>query len=244
MSRDSTTAFRAVAHRGAPRVARENTVPALLAALDLGADAVEIDVKLTADGCTVVVHDDTLDRLWGLPLVVRETRYDDLRAATPRSPDGIPDLADAVHAVTSRATLVIDVASTEIARACVRDVDVLSAWGAVAFTGDPEALAWVRSQGLDTELFFSWDEPGLPPEDLLAAARPEYLNLDARLVTADLVAAARERGMRTSCYTVNRAADCRALIRAGVDAIISDDVAMLRQVADEERAGDGAASES
>jgi glycerophosphoryl diester phosphodiesterase len=50
------------AHRGASGYAPENTMAAFRLAAELGADAVELDVHLTADDRLVVVHDDTLDR--------------------------------------------------------------------------------------------------------------------------------------------------------------------------------------
>lgn len=51
-----------IAHRGARSVAPENTLPAMEKAAQLGADAVEIDVQLSADGAIVVFHDDDLLR--------------------------------------------------------------------------------------------------------------------------------------------------------------------------------------
>ena len=51
-----------IAHRGDPAAAPENTLPAFEAALASGADVLELDVRLTADGRAVVFHDDTLDR--------------------------------------------------------------------------------------------------------------------------------------------------------------------------------------
>ena len=51
-----------IAHRGSSAEAPENTLPAFEAAVQRGADAVELDVRLTADGAPVVIHDATLDR--------------------------------------------------------------------------------------------------------------------------------------------------------------------------------------
>jgi glycerophosphoryl diester phosphodiesterase len=51
-----------VAHRGYSYVAPENTLPALAAAGRAGADYVEFDVRTTADGVPVVIHDRTVDR--------------------------------------------------------------------------------------------------------------------------------------------------------------------------------------
>jgi glycerophosphoryl diester phosphodiesterase len=49
-------------HRGANRYAPENTLPAIRAAADIGADYIEIDIRTTRDGAFVLVHDRTLDR--------------------------------------------------------------------------------------------------------------------------------------------------------------------------------------
>jgi glycerophosphoryl diester phosphodiesterase len=56
----------AIAHRGDPITARENTFPAFAAAVERGADMVEIDLRRTRDGEIVVLHDPTLTRMWGL----------------------------------------------------------------------------------------------------------------------------------------------------------------------------------
>ena len=56
----------AIAHRGEPVEHRENTVPAFSAAVALGADMVELDLRRTSDGAIVVLHDQMLDRLWGV----------------------------------------------------------------------------------------------------------------------------------------------------------------------------------
>ena len=56
-----------VGHRGAAAHAPENTFPSYQRAVEMGADAIEIDVHLTADGQLAVIHDDTLERTTGQP---------------------------------------------------------------------------------------------------------------------------------------------------------------------------------
>jgi glycerophosphoryl diester phosphodiesterase len=51
-----------IAHRGASLVAPENTIAAFNRAVELGADAIELEAKLTLDGHVVVHHDQTLER--------------------------------------------------------------------------------------------------------------------------------------------------------------------------------------
>lgn len=68
-----------VAHRGASKLAPENTIPAFLAAWSQGADAIEGDFHLTLDGHIVCIHDVDTARVSGRKLVVKETALKDLR---------------------------------------------------------------------------------------------------------------------------------------------------------------------
>jgi len=51
-----------IAHRGAADEAPENTLPAIEAAIRMGCDIVEVDVRLSRDGKVVLIHDATVDR--------------------------------------------------------------------------------------------------------------------------------------------------------------------------------------
>ena len=68
--------LRLVAHRGYPRRYPENTLLSLLAALEAGAEFVEFDVQMTADGVPVLLHDADLRRTGGADLEVTESRFD------------------------------------------------------------------------------------------------------------------------------------------------------------------------
>jgi glycerophosphoryl diester phosphodiesterase len=69
-----------IAHRGASAEAPENTLAAFEAAVQRGADAFELDVRLTADGAPVVIHDDTLDRTTDRTGLVRSHTLAELRS--------------------------------------------------------------------------------------------------------------------------------------------------------------------
>jgi glycerophosphoryl diester phosphodiesterase len=79
-----------IAHRGASGSAPENTIAAFELALVQGADAIELDVRLTADGVPVVLHDPTLDRTTshrGPIGAVAEDRLRDIDAGARFTPD-------------------------------------------------------------------------------------------------------------------------------------------------------------
>jgi glycerophosphoryl diester phosphodiesterase len=70
-----------IAHRGASGYAPENTLSAFELAIAQGADALELDVRLTADGVPVVIHDATLERTTGRPAKVGDLSLDQLLEA-------------------------------------------------------------------------------------------------------------------------------------------------------------------
>ncbi len=93
-----------LAHRGDFRAAPENSLAALLAAMDIpGCDGVEFDVRAAADGVPVILHDDTLVRVQGRPDAVGELTSTELESL------GVPRLADVLAALPRRAFLDIDV---------------------------------------------------------------------------------------------------------------------------------------
>lgn len=81
-----------VAHRGAAAVAPENTMEAYRRAVEMGADAIELDVQLSADGEMVLIHDETVDRTTDLTGSIASMTLDQLRAADAgfrfEAPDG------------------------------------------------------------------------------------------------------------------------------------------------------------
>src|SRR4051812_16937336 len=69
-----------IAHRGTAAAAPENTLVAFARAEEEGADAFELDVRLSADGAAVVIHDSTLERTTDGKGLVRAQSLVDLRA--------------------------------------------------------------------------------------------------------------------------------------------------------------------
>jgi len=69
-----------VAHRGYSAVAPENTLPAMAAAVAAGATFLEFDVRTTADGVPVVIHDKTVDRTTDGAGRIRDLTLDEVRA--------------------------------------------------------------------------------------------------------------------------------------------------------------------
>jgi glycerophosphoryl diester phosphodiesterase len=159
-----------LAHRGDWRHAPENTLPALLAALQVpGCDGLEFDVRLSADGVPVLLHDETLARVQGRP-----DRVDAIKARELEDL-GIPTLADVLAAIPHRAFL---------------DVELKGRHGRAVV----EALAAGRGPGLVNAVVSSFDVDTLERVAGLVPGWPRWFN--ARDLEPETIATAIELGCR------------------------------------------------
>jgi glycerophosphoryl diester phosphodiesterase len=214
----------ALAHRGAPRVFVENTLAAVTEAVRQGADAVEVDVRVTRDGVAVLHHDRTLARLWRQTHPVADLTATQLRHLAPQ----VPTLEEAIVAVRGRGVpLVLDVGSVAAARAAVLSLCAhpgLDLRTDVWFCGDPDALSWLRGREVPSPRLLSWDTWAAPVAAMIAAVAPTMVNPWHRLVTPRAVRAWHDAGLAVCTWTVDATARRTRLLEWGVDAVISNDV--------------------
>lgn len=210
-----------VAHRGDPIHEVENTLAAIRRAHRDGAEMVEVDLRLTADGDCVLLHDATTARLWGVDRPVREQR-------TAELPGAIPLLRDALTTVPARLLLDLpeDDAVAELARTAVAVVREVVA--DVAFCGGEGAMRAVRAADPTAEIRLTSTVPDPLAQELVEELRPSAWNPPHELVDAASIAAARALGLAVTCWTVDDVDRARELAALGVDAITSNRAGELR----------------
>lgn len=98
-----------IAHRGYSARFRENSPAAWREAAAAGADVVETDIRFTADGIAVCVHDADLRRLAGRDVLIAEAAYADLAELSADGEPVAPRFADALDAVPTGTTILLDV---------------------------------------------------------------------------------------------------------------------------------------
>jgi glycerophosphoryl diester phosphodiesterase len=216
----------AVAHRGDPYRARENTLASLRSALARGADAVEIDVRLTRDGVPVLLHDATLKRLWEVDRPLSALSADEVRGLTA---GGVPTLEEALRA-TDGHRVMIDLPGAPGVRAVHRVVDAVRACGArdrVYYTAGAPAMLAVRAADASAEIALTWTTLAPPRPALLDAVRPRWLNYRFPLVDRALAERVRRDGYLLSCWTPDTRRSLRRLLALGVDSITTNRVDVL-----------------
>lgn len=232
------TGPRLVAHRGrhGSGAARENTLAAIRDAIAWGADVVEIDVRLTMDGAVVLLHDATLERLWGDPRRIDQMTLDDV-SAVGGGEHRIPPLAAAIDLVRDTGVrLLIDM---EIPDPAGPAADVVRGAGAEELTewcGAFEAMRVIRAQLPNAVIHQPWSSAEAPTEDDLAELRPAFVNTQHLLVGGAFVDAVHALGVRVACWTVNHVAQAAHLAGLGVDSITTDDLDAARRALPDEAA--------
>jgi glycerophosphoryl diester phosphodiesterase len=228
----------AVAHRGDPYRCRENTLPSLRSAVREGADAVEIDVRLTQDGVPVLLHDAALGRLWGHDRELARLTARELRrltgAGVPTLREALTEMASAAAAVpgtgTAGARTLIDLPDPSAGQAAVATVRECTAEDRTYYCGGAAAMLAVRAADPRAEVALTWTSLAPPGPSLLAAIRPRWLNYRFGLVTGPLVERAHADGLSVAVWTVDTRRTMARLLRSGVDSITTNRIDCLRRV--------------
>ncbi len=245
-----------IAHRGASAVAPENTLAAVRAAWEMDADAVEIDVRCSADGRAVVIHDARTRRTTGVNLRVAAATLAQLQAldagrfkAVRWTGERIPALREVLAAVPPGKRLVIELkAGPELLVPLHEDLSASLADGAlrpaqvvlIAFDRELALLAKARLPAVSVLWLGDPRRRGvrLRPTRLVRrmAAEARELGLDGldlfahRCLNARLVAEIHALGLQLFVWTVNRPRVFARLLRAGVDGITTDRPDAMRRL--------------
>lgn len=234
-----------VAHRGDSAHLPENTLAAALRAVEVGADALEVDVRLTLDGEPVLFHDAGLRRLTGIEGEVERTklgRLRDLRVGSGGDGAPIPTLRELVAAMPESFPLNLELKRRH---AGIEDLlqavsEVIGERGSVLVSSfDRELLD--RSRELRPDLCHAPVGSRDADELVEAAGRLEAWSLHAhrRLVDEELIEWARSRGRFLLVYTVDDPGEAEALFARGVAGVFADDPGRLVGIRDRWRSRRG-----
>jgi len=253
--------IRVIGHRGAAAFAPENTLPAFAHAVEVGADAVELDLHCSSDGELMVIHDDTLDRTTDGAGAVEERSLAELRqldAGHGFTPDRgathpyrgqrirIPTLDEVLEAIGDLA-VVAEIKSLRAGHAMGAWLQASPERERILVGGfnrrevDPagQHARWRCAYQDELRSFVLAGKIGLhtmfAPRTVNAAMVPEKRG-PIRIVSRRWIGQAHAHGLGVFVWTVNRPDDMRRLLDWGVDGLVSDAPGRVRRVLDERTA--------
>ena len=215
-----------ISHRGAHQTLPENSIPAFLRAIELGAEAIELDVHGTKDGTVVVHHDRIVNALDMPPRRISDLSLSELQEFRLDDGIAIPTLAAVLDAIGSKATVYVEIKAALIEPLVVRVIREHSATCAV-HSFDHRIVKTVKSIFPAIRAGVLQVARHVDPVAALAASGAEDLWQDVSYIDEDLVARAHRVNARVIAWTANEAEQWETLRRMGVDGICTDLIAEL-----------------
>ena len=229
-----------IAHRGAGKLAPENTLAAFRVGASHGYRAFECDVKLSADGVPFLLHDAKLDRTTPERGVAGERPWNELSRVDAGSwhsrtfaGEPLPSLDAIARFVQGNGfALNLEIKPTPgqeqatgaaVGKECIRlwgespQRLLLSSFELDALHAARDAAPAIPRALLVDKFFANWFETAQMLNCVAVVSQ-------CALMDAALIAQLRGAGMRALCYTVNDPAEARRLLGLGIDGIITDAV--------------------
>lgn len=217
-----------IAHRGNSFGFRENTLAAFASAIEVGCDWLEVDVRTTRDGHSIVLHDETLLRLWGLPAAVADCDLSEVRELGFGA-ERVPVLREVLDLARGSATGVLIDSTTVRDTLAAYNVATGLSGVVTSYCGATEAMLALRDSDHGARL--QYGHPGGSLDlDLVHRLRPEVVTSEWVLINDAHIEQVHAAGCQAWAWTVNDAATMRWLMQRGIDGITSDRVRMLAEV--------------
>lgn len=212
-----------VGHRGAAGHAPENTVAAIHAGIACEVEFVEIDLRCTADGALVALHDATVNRTTDGRGRIDRLSLQEVKRLDAGNSTEIPTLEEALEAAGRRTGLMLELKVRGIAQQTVDTVRHTNFKGPLLYASFlHDELTQVREADPSASLMVLFDR--FPPASVARAMKyaPSHIGLRHINATHRLVEAFHRANLHVFVYTPNRAADIQRAISLGVDGIISN----------------------
>lgn len=238
------------AHRGFSKVAPENTLPAFEAAIECGADYIELDIQLTADDQLVVIHDDKVDRTTNGKGNVSKYTYDqltELSAGSWFSKSGefddvrIPLFRDVLELVGNDVMLNIEIKrSGDPKKTAEKAVELIEEYGIVksCYVTSFSYTALKKVKQLNPKIKTAFIANLATATSYAQLPYIDAVSMNYIFVNQSVVNSAHHHGKRIFVWTVDRQSEVKKMMALGVDNIITDRPDKALEVVNSRKVGD------
>ena len=217
-----------IGHRGAKTYEIENTLAGFKKAIELGANAVELDLRISADGKLIISHDDNLKKVYGKDILIKDATLSELKELTEGRIATLDEVLPAIKGTVEKVLVELKEAGFE-----KKVLDLVEKEGmrdnVIILSFHEDVLEQVR--GLDREI-----ETGLVyarykgPIDAALRLNAQYLVPLYRFVHRRDVAKAHKSGLKVIVWTINSKDEAILYKAKDVDGIATDKPAILKGI--------------
>jgi glycerophosphoryl diester phosphodiesterase len=211
-----------VGHRGARAYEPENTLRSFQKALELGVDAVELDVRRTKDGQIVVMHDADVKRTTNGEGLVSDLTLAEIQKLNMDKNEHAPSLKEALQFLNGKAKVFIELKEENVEQQVLDVIDQVGTEKSVVLVSFLEnALKTVKELNSKVETGLIYAKYKNPLKAALDVNAQWLLALYRFMHTAN-VEKAHANGLKVLVWTINTAEEAAEMAKKGVDAVASD----------------------
>ena len=219
-----------IGHRGAKAYAPENTLTSFKKAIEIGVDAIELDVRKTKDNKLVVIHDADIKRTTNGKGLVAELTLKEIKGFSAEGGETIPTLEEALDFLDKKVKVIIELKELGVEEQVLSAVHERRLEKNVIITSFLEdALRKVRELDKEVETGLIYAKHSNPVKAALEL-KANYLVALYRFIHTANVQKAHENGLKVIVWTINTPEEVEAFAKKGVDGIASDKPDILTRV--------------
>ena len=218
-----------IGHRGARAYAPENTLASFKKALEIGVDAVELDVRRTKDNELVVIHDADVKRRTNGEGLVSELTLKEIKNLSSEG-EKIPTLEETLTFLDKKVKVFVELKEAGVEEQVLSILHAKSLWKSVVIISFLEdALKKVRELDKDIETGLIYAKHKNPIKAAMEL-KANYLFALYRFMHTANVQKAHENGLKVVVWTINNPEEVKEYAKKGVDGIASDKPDILLRV--------------
>jgi glycerophosphoryl diester phosphodiesterase len=217
-----------IGHRGARAYEPENTLSSFRKAIELGVDAVELDVRQTKDLELIVMHDPAVDKTTNGKGAVKDLTLQQIKKLDAAKGERIPTLGEALDFIDKKVKILVELKETgyeEKVVEAIRERGLEKNVIVVSFHEDALRKMRTLDSEIETGLIYATHKN---PVKAGLELKVQYLLPLYRFVHAANVQKAHENELKVIVWTINTAAEVEAYVKKGVDGIASDKPDILK----------------
>jgi glycerophosphoryl diester phosphodiesterase len=218
-----------IGHRGARAYEPENTIRSFKKALEIGVDAVELDVRKTKDNQLVVIHDADVKRTTDGKGLVSELTLPEIKALSTEKDEKIPTLEEVLDFLDKKVKILIELKEAGVEKQVLTAANERGLQKNVIIVSFiEEALQKVRELDNEVETGLIYARHKNPLKTALEL-KANYLLPLYRFTHTDNVQKAHENSLKVIVWTINNPEEVAEYAKKGVDGITSDKPDILAQ---------------
>ena len=211
-----------IGHRGARAYEPENTLRSFRKALEIGVDAIELDVRKTTDNHLVVIHDADVNRTTNGKGLVADLTLKEIKELSTEKGEKIPTFEEALDCIEGKAKILIELKEQDTEK------QVLSAVASKKLDKNVVIISFLEEALKKTRELNAEIETGLiyakhaHPEETALKLKAQYLIALYRFTHTTNVEKAHKNGLKIIVWTINTKEEAEEYAKKGVDGIATD----------------------